>query len=200
MIPGPSRIHAMPFDQLDRERQLLGGQVTLPGALAVQSRPRCPYTRPMSTWYAWEGSGGRVHEAYPTDANLHPSRAMTLCGERVDRDKGWELSQTKPARGECTSCHSNGGFNDEPPRRFVYTLVLIAGHLRKFGPVISNPGWKHLLNKRWHELSPTDLNRQTLERGRHGAPCLLPVMPTLSQAKVLTTRRPQWAWVVARLS
>lgn len=29
-------------------------------------------------WYAWEESGGPVHKADPTDANLNPVRAMTV--------------------------------------------------------------------------------------------------------------------------
>jgi len=52
-------------------------------------------------WYAWEESGGPVHMADPTDANVNPVRAMTRCGKRVNSYEGWRLSQTKPARVEC---------------------------------------------------------------------------------------------------
>jgi len=59
-------------------------------------------------WYAWEESGGPVHKADATDANINPVRALTKCGKKVNRYEGWRLSQTKPARVEC----ARGCFSD----------------------------------------------------------------------------------------
>ena len=55
-------------------------------------------------WYAWQESGGPVHKADPTDASIGPVRAVTHCGDKVDRDQGWRLSETKPVRQDCARC------------------------------------------------------------------------------------------------
>jgi len=54
--------------------------------------------------YAWEDSGGPVHKAEPTDASIAPVRAVTSCGEKVDRNQGWRLSESKPTRRDCARC------------------------------------------------------------------------------------------------
>jgi hypothetical protein len=56
------------------------------------------------TWYAWQESGGPVHKADPTEAEIAPVRAVTQCGEKVDRNQGWRLSETRPARQDCPRC------------------------------------------------------------------------------------------------
>ncbi len=52
-------------------------------------------------WYGWEESSGPVHSTDPTDANINPVRAVTMCGKKVNRYGAWRLSQSQPAKVEC---------------------------------------------------------------------------------------------------